>query len=231
MRIITLLILLLIYISTYSQDTHTLDLRQHRIKTNLTQIALNDFNLSYEYVYDNNTFGIGCGYMINDLYKPRKLPEINADRIIDLTCLISYNGPNAQISYKRFIGDYLLSDKKYLNCDFYYKKNDYDNICIYYGSNGLNAIKREQIAEKADLIGVRCIYGKELTVNDYWFFEISGGIGYVFKFITRNTISAGFSGGYNDITINQETTRQANHLTLQFGIKTGLIFEKRMNKK
>lgn len=61
--------------------------------------------------------------------------------------------------------------------------------------------------------------------------EIYGGFGYVFKFITRNTISVGLTGNCTDILVNQESTRQANHLTLQFGIKTGLMFEKKNKRK
>lgn len=217
------LLLLFIFLSFISmaQQIKNEIIHEHIIKTNLVLLGLSDFNLAYTFVNHQNAYELGLGYRI----KPSdgEIPYKNAHGIFDATILTTFGGPHITLGYKRYMNNYLERNKNFFNFNMYYSNNDYNKVALYYGSNGTSLILRQLIEEDAQLIGARFLLGKEINLMDHFVFEIFGGVGYVYKYITRNTISEGNSGNYTNIELNEISKREVNNFTLQFGVTLGYI--------
>lgn len=206
------------------------DVKKLRIKTNLSQLIFKEVNFGLEYQYQKSFIGFGLGYTfgfnLNKLYQGGDdIPERRANRILDLSIGESYKGPHLYFNYLFYYSNPGFGDKKYWNFDVYYRHNNYDSTCIYYGSNGLSSIPRKLIKETGDSFGIRILCGTEHSVSDHLFVETYWGFGFVVKYIERNNVSEGSSGDFRNYIINTKEYRFAYIPTLQLGLKLGFQFK------
>jgi hypothetical protein len=221
MKHFLIFLLLISSLISFGQDSIKDELKQSVIKTNVALLTLQDRNITYSYVHNSNAFEIGMGYRYMSNYE--NIPEKSAYLLFDVTSWTRYRGPHISLGYKKYFNKFWEQNKTFFTTNLYYKYNNYPDIAIFYGSNGTSGIRRQLINEEAHLFGVRLLFGKEINIFDSFVIEVFGGTGYVFKFITRKTISEGYSGNYTDHVLNEVTQRNINHATLQFGLTFGYI--------
>lgn len=228
MKLSLLLLFICLSFTSMAQQTKNDTIHYQIIKTNLVLIAFYDINFTYDIVRNKNVFEFGLGYRIKP--NPGEIPFKNEAAFFDVTSWTRFGGPHIGIGYKRYMNNYLQRNKSFFTINTFYKYNDYQQIIEYRGTLGTNSTYCKLAEDDAHLIGARFLMGKEINIKEHFVLEIFGGIGYVYKFITRNTINEGTVSDYSygrtgPIEVNEISQREANNFTVQFGVTFGYIIK------